>query len=315
MELLTKLLYKRKYLTIFTITSSGLTAVIALWWNTQLSGIIDQVSAGHSLSNDTILWAIITILITSGTAYAKGIISGYTCESITHDLRMGYARHFVLLPAFEVEQLNAGEQLSRLQNEISDVSGYLSANLFQILDDGIRFITTLIWLFTISPTLTLTANLPLIFIMMYIVWSSKIIGVATDRSQQAKVKMNSYTDTLLTLFPIIRLYDATRMILCGYKDALKAWENNTVHAERIRARLMSLSALLSAIPLMLLFLVGGSMTINGALTVGTLYIFLNLSGNVSGVMMNMPGYIAAFRQFSTNMNRLSPNVSMDKGRK
>ncbi len=50
------------------------------------------------------------------------------------------------------------------------------------------------------------------------------------------------------------------------------------------------------------------MAINGVITVGTLYIFLNLSGNVSGVMMNMPGYITAFRQFSSNMNRLSPQV-------
>jgi hypothetical protein len=47
---------------------------------------------------------------------------------------------------------------------------------------------------------------------------------------------------------------------------------------------------------------------DGDLTIGTLYVFLNLSGSLSGVMMNMPGYIAAFRQFSANVRRLSPHV-------
>jgi ABC-type bacteriocin/lantibiotic exporter with double-glycine peptidase domain len=120
--------------------------------------------------------------------------------------------------------------------------------------------------------------------------------------------MNKYADTLLSLFPIIRLYDAARMTGNGYADAVKTWETHTVRAERTRAKLMSLSALLSRIPLVLLFLIGGTMAISGRMTVGTLYIFLNLSGSVSGVLMNMPGHIAAFRQFSANMKRLSPQV-------
>ena len=127
-----------------------------------------------------------------------------------------------------------------------------------------------------------------------------------------RVQDNEYADILLTLFPIIRLYDATKMMLGGYNNALQAWECQTVHVERTRARLLSMSALLSTIPLMLLFWVGGGMAIDGTITVGTLYVFLNLSGNLSGVMMNMPSYIASFRQFSVNMKRLSPNIFLDE---
>jgi ABC-type bacteriocin/lantibiotic exporter with double-glycine peptidase domain len=113
---------------------------------------------------------------------------------------------------------------------------------------------------------------------------------------------------MLTLFPIIRLYDAARLTIDGYTGAVKTWESHNIRLERTRARLLSLSAVLSQIPLLFLFLVGGHMAIGGVLSVGTLYVFLNLSGNVSGVMMNMPGHIAAFRQFLANINRLSPHV-------
>jgi ABC-type multidrug transport system fused ATPase/permease subunit len=255
------------------------------------------------------IWRALAILLILGASnYAKGCLAGYTCEGMTHDLRMGYARHFTALSIVEIEKLGAGEQLSRLQNEMAGVSGYLVNNLFQLFDDVLRFVTTFIWLLTLSPTLTVAANLPAFIVLWYVFWSSKMIGIATDRSQQAKEQMNGYADMLLTLFPIIRLYDAARMTIDGYTDAVKTWENYTVKSERTRARLMSLSAVLSQLPLLLLFLVGGQMTINGVLSVGTLYIFLNLSGNVSGVLMNMPGHMAAFRQFSANMKRLSPYI-------
>lgn len=308
MQLLYKLIDKRKLLSLVTICASLIAAAVTLWWNMQLSDIINSVSAGIAPTRRMILRALITMLVMGASNSAKDYLSGYTCEGITHDLRMGYARHFTSLPVAEVEKLNAGEQLSRLQNEITGVSDYLNANLFQLFDDAMRFITTFVWLLMVNPTLTLAANLPAFIILSYVFWSSKIIGTATDHSQQAKGKMNQYADTLLTLFPIIRLYDAARLTIDGYTGAVKSWESYTVKSERTKARLMSLSAILSQMPLLLSFLVGGHMTIGGALSVGTLYIFLNLSGNVSGVLMNMPGHIAAFRQFSTNIKRLSPHI-------
>jgi ABC-type bacteriocin/lantibiotic exporter with double-glycine peptidase domain len=224
---------------------------------------------------------------------------------------MGYAQHFVSLPVADIEKLNAGEQLSKLQNEIAGVSDYLTGNLFQLADDSIKFILTFIWLLFISPALTLASNIPVIFILFYVYWSSRIISGATEQAQIAKGRMNQYADTLLTLFPVIRLYDAARLTMGGYLDAVAFWKNQTISMEHKKAWLMSLSAVLSAAPLLLLFLIGGQMAIKGILTVGTLYIFVNLSGNVSGVMMNMPGYITAFRQFSANMERLSPYILLD----
>ncbi|MDD2502264.1 MAG: ABC transporter ATP-binding protein [Clostridia bacterium] len=302
--LLIKLISNRKFLSLVTICSSGLSVAVTLWWNTQLRGIIDAVSIGRSPSGAMIMMALVTMLVMGATNYVSGYITGYTCESLTHDLRMGYARYFVSLPVAEAEKLNAGEQLSKLQNEISGVSDYLNSNFFQLIGDAMRFLITFIWLMFISPTLTLASNLPALLIVFYVFWSSKIISSATERSQQAKGLMNKYTDTLLTLFPIIRLYDATRLALGGYMSAITAWEKHTIDSEYTAAKLMSLSGILSSIPLLILILVGGHMAISGAFSIGTLYIFLNLSGNVSGVLMNMPRYIASFRQFSANMKRL-----------
>ncbi len=304
------MLRKRLGLTLISICASGLAAAVTLGWNAQLAELINTVSGGQVLPLQSIVWALLTILLAGVVDYAKAMISSFTCESMAHDLRMGYARYFASLSVAESEALNAGEQLSRLQNEIADVSAYLNANLFQLADDNLRFLFTLVWLLILNPRLTLSANLPLTLILLYVLWASKTIRSATERSQQAKSKMNAYADTLLTLFPIIRLYDASKLIVEGYQDSLRAWEVENVRSERIRARLLSLSALLSSIPLLLLFWVGGGLVLQGNMTLGALYLFLNLSGNVSGVMMNMPGFVAAFRQFTVNLERLSPRMNI-----
>jgi ABC-type multidrug transport system fused ATPase/permease subunit len=302
------MLRKRIFLSFSAVGISGLTAAAALWWNARLGGIIDCVGKGCPPSGEMLIWALAAMLAMCLTNYTKGYLTGYACERMSHDLRLGYARYFSGLPFADAEGLNAGELLSKLQNEIAGVSGYLQANLFRLLDDGVRFVFTFIWLLRQNPMLTLGANLPAFIIVAYIFFSSKIIGAAAEKAQQAKGCMNQYADTLLALFPIIKLYDGLRLTRDGYVGAVKTWEDHSARMEYTRARLMSLSGLLSKVPLLLLFLFGGKMAISGAITVGTLYIFLNLSGSISGVFMNMPGFIAAFRQFSANMNRLSPYI-------
>ena len=253
---------------------------------------------------------VTAILFSVGMIYLGGICLAWISETMAHDLRMGYANHFINLNISEIENLNAGEQMSKLQNEINDAVNYIRGVVFTIADDIIKFAGTFIWLFYISPQLTLLSNIPVIFLMLYTAYSSKIIGKTAQQSQQANTNLNGFTDTLISIFPIMRLFDASSLIQNKYNAALDCWENASIKEERIKAGLMSLSGFLSLIPLMLLFLLGGVQIYQGTLTLGTLYIFVNLSGNISGVMINMPGTIAGFRRFAINMERLQPMIKL-----
>ncbi|MDR1689735.1 MAG: hypothetical protein LBS21_14170 [Clostridiales bacterium] len=334
MRSLFKLMRKRKLLTLAAAAFSVLSSAVTIWWSAQVGGIIDVVSAGNAPDEAAILTALLTILATGIIKFSAGYTGAYTCEILSRDLRMGYARYFAALPFVETEKLNAGEELSGLQNEIGGVTQYLNGNLFHFFNGIISFLLCFTWLLRLNPALTLFSNLPVFFILIYIAWASKAIGVLTEYSQQAKAGMNRHAETLLTLFPVMRLYNAQSLAQAGYGNALNEWERKTVRLERTRARLLSLSGVLSRIPLLLLFLIGGAMAIAGDMSVGeamtitgginiggamaiagdfsvgTLYAFVLLYGNVSGALMNMPGQITAFRQFSANMNRLGGRLCL-----
>ena len=309
MQLLFILLRKRFMLFAISITASVLTAAVTLWWNIQLAVIINNVITGSFPPIHIIVSLLIIVPAMSISAYFKTWISGFFCETLTHDLRTGYAKHFISLPVSEIENINTGQELSKLQNEIADVSAYLNTNFFQLIDDCIRFIVTVIWLIMINYTLFLIINVPAVIIIGYIIYSGKIIAKATKHSQLAKGRMNKYAESLLVLFPLIKLYNSENLMLVNYEKETDDWELQTVKSEYTQARLMSLSGVLSKIPLMLLFLSGGAMVINGTFVFGTFYAFFNLFVvNVSGVMMNMPGYIASFKQFLVNMKLIKPKI-------
>lgn len=308
MVLFLRLIKKHRYLIVLTFIISILVILISLWWNSQISHLINRISEKEAITVSLLPKLCFIIFLSSTTAYFFGVLSSLTCETMSHELRMGFGKHINSLTLLEIDNINAGNHLSILQNEINEISQYINGNLFAIMDDIIRFIITFSWILILNPKLTILAHIPVFFIMWYIVLSSKIIERFAYESQEANKKMNGAFDTLITIFPILRIYNATKLICNKYSDDLTRWETLSRKEERTRAKLMSLSGLLSCIPLLLLFLIGGSQVIHGEISLGTLYIFINLSGNVSGILMNMPGRISAFRRFTANMNRIEKNI-------
>jgi ABC-type multidrug transport system fused ATPase/permease subunit len=312
MALLTQMIHKRIGLVIAAVGTRIILILVSLWWNAQLSSIIDDINTNVSIRPYTISTAAMTILLSMLATYIGGICLAWTSETMAHDLRMGYANHFVNLHIIETDNLNAGEQTSKLQNEIDEAVNYIRGPVFTITDDIIRFAGTFIWLMYLNPELTLLSNIPLVFLMWYTAYSSKIIEKTALHSQQANTKLNGFTDTLISVFPIMRLFNASGLIQHKYNAALDLWEHASTKEGRKKAGLMSLSGFLSLIMLMLLFFMGGTQIYQGTLTLGCLYVFVNLSGNISGVMINMPGTIAGFRRFAVNMHRLRPTVKLIK---
>lgn len=185
-----------------------------------------------------------------------------------------------------------------------EISSYLNENLFSLAKQFVSFAFTIVFFLCQSFKLTLLFILPVVPLMIYCHFTGKIIKNFTEQSQESKKQINGLTGTLLELFPIIQVYDAYRLIDVSMSERLLEWQNVNIKRERILAKLMSLSGLLSFVPLLMLLGFGGFMVINGEISMGIFYIFINLSGNVSGFLQNMPHIYAGFRRFGASVGRM-----------
>lgn len=283
---------------------------VVLVWNRQLAVLIDLVTSGQTVTKSIIMNLVVILAAYILMSGATTFVSGVTCTGINYSLRQNYIQK-ISNQNLPTQKLNGGKEASVLLNELTAVSNFISENLFFMFDSLIKFIGSFGWLIYLNPFLAITSNLPVFFIIIYISFSSKILQKYTLKTNEENSKINSVTDSLMNLFPVIRLYQAQKMILENYSGLLTKWEKLNVSMEKKKALLMSISAVITNIPLLLIILIGGKLVILGKLTLGELYVFISLSGNVSGILMNMPSFIMQFRIFGANLKKLNAPVIVD----
>ena len=304
MNIITLTFSKEKIRIFLTFIFDILFLVINLIWNKELAVLIDLVTSGKAVTQSIIVNLLLILAAYILMSGASTFVSGVTCTCINYSLRQNYIQKFSHKD-LHLQKLSGGKEASILLNELTAVSNFISDNLFFMFDSLIKFIGSFGWLIFLNPFLALTANLPVFFIIIYISYSSKILQKYTIKTNEENSKINSVTDSLMNLFPVIKLYQAQKMILENYSAILSKWENLNVSMEKKKALLMSISAVMTCIPLLLLILIGGKLVILGKLTLGELYVFISLSGNVSGVLMNMPSFIMQLRIFGANLKKLN----------
>ena len=283
---------------------------VVLVWNRQLAVLIDLVTSGQTVTKSIIMNLVVILAAYILMSGATTFVSGVTCTGINYLLRQNYNQK-ISNQNLPTQKLNGGKEASVLLNEFTAVSNFISENLFFMFDSLIKFIGSFCWLIYLNPFLAITSNLPVFFIIIYISFSSKILQKYTLKTNEENSKINSVTDSLMNLFPVIRLYQAQKKILKNYSTLLTKWEKLNISMEKKKALLMSISAVITNIPLLLIILIGGKLVILGKLSLGELYVFISLSGNVSGILMNMPSFIMQFRIFGANLKKLNAPVIVD----
>ena len=317
MNIITRTFYKVKFMIFLTFAVDIIFLAVTLVWNKYLANLIDLVTAGNAgmdgAGNSSIQGMLVELLIILAAfifmSGANAFISGVTTARINYELRQNYiesiARNSVSFMRSKERAVSGGEMTSVLLNEFNAVSVFISENLFFIFDSFIKFLGTFGWFIFLNPFLAFSSNLPVFLIILYVSFSSKILKNYTIKANEENAKLNGVTESLMSLFPVIRLYQAQKFILTNYTNRLEAWEKLNISMEKKKALLMSISAVMTCIPLLLLVLIGGNLVIKGEMTVGELYIFINLSGNVSGILMNMPSFIMQFRIFAGNLQKIN----------
>lgn len=316
MKIIKQLIKLHRVFFTIAILFTFLSIILGLCWNKCLAKMIDILGdstlfgSGNQKSElfHYIMTGIFIILFHTVSEYLSSFLASYTCEIFAHEMRMGYVRYYLQSDIRVLSKLNVGEEQSAMQNELKDISDYMNENLFSLMKQFGTFVVTVVFLLCQSFKLAVLTILPVVPLIVYCSFSSKIIRNYTERCQDSKKEINGLADTILDLFPIIQIYGAYRLIDRTMQERLMEWGNANIKMERVSAKLMSLSGVLSFVPLLLLLGLGGYMVINGEISIGIFYIFINLSGNVSGFLQNMPKFYANFRRFGASVGRLEEKL-------
>jgi ABC-type multidrug transport system, ATPase and permease components len=216
-------------------------------------------------------------LVASLLAYGQGYLLNGIVQRVVYVMRRDVEDKIHRLPLSYFDKQQRGEVLSRVTNDIDNVSQTLQQTLSQVLTSVLGVIGVLVMMFVISPLLTLVAliSIPLTF------W---VTATVAKRSQgqfvaqwRATGALNGHIEEAFTGHELVRVYGRTAEVEEEFRRRNEAVFQASFKAQFISGTIMPLMMFIGNLNYVLVAVLGGLRVASGSMSLGDVQAFVQYS--------------------------------------
>ncbi|MBI4978022.1 MAG: ABC transporter ATP-binding protein [Spirochaetes bacterium] len=247
-----------------------------------LGRVIDLLSAGKNAVDFTKLASFIAVLavvyLSDGLVnFLQGWVMAGVSQRIVRQLRRTLFEKLGRLPVSFFDSRTHGELMSRLANDVENVSGTISQATVQLMSGVIAIIGSFTMMLILSPLLTLASvvTIPLVFLLINVVTKKTL---PLFKEQQAVLgRLNGHIEETMSGLHVVKAFNHEAAAIADFERY-----NNTLRTVGIKAQIwsgyiMPLMNVINNIGFTLIAGVGGVLAVGGAITVGVIASFLGYS--------------------------------------
>ena len=247
---------------------------------------IDAMSGIGSSVDFKLLEIITFILIVSYTSdgainFFQGWIMAKVAQRIVKKLRNTLFQKLQNLPISFFDLHTNGEIMSRLSNDIDNVSSTISQSTTQLMSGVIAIIGSLVMMLSLSVLLTLATiiTIPLVFLLTRtIAKKTKVLF----KSQQEKLGiLNGHIEETISGIYVVKAFNHEDKVIEQFKEVNNKLCEVGTKAQIWSGFLMPLTNVINNIGFAVVALVGGVLAVRDMITVGVIASFLSYSRQFS----------------------------------
>lgn len=307
--------YKKKLLLgfIFILFSIGANSLYPL----VIGAAIDDLSKGtHRYSLLAYALTGIGLIIFSGVflfLIRQNII--VVSREIENDLRHDFFSHLQYLSRSFYNTRSTGDIMAHATNDISNVRNFVGPGVMYSFQTLTRTIMTLFILFSLSPSVTLLALLPLPF-MSYIVY--KVGKLTFSRSRKVYEIFSDLTSKSQEIFSGIRVvksYVREEFETNEFDRISFDYQKKNLKLAKVQSFSFPMMFLLTSLSIIIVIYYGGNKVIEGSLTIGNISSFIIYLGQLTwpmiafGWIINLVQRAAPSMQRLLNITNIKPDIS------
>jgi ATP-binding cassette, subfamily B, multidrug efflux pump len=169
-----------------------------------------------------------------------------------------------------------GEIMSRLTNDMDNVSSTLNSSAIQIFSSVLTLVGTLAVMLYLSPLLTVLTFLVVPLMMAGMRWITKRTGPLYKRRQQDLGSLNGYIEETLSGQRIIKAFSQEQRVLQGFRERNEAIRSSSFWAQTISGFIPKLMNGLNNLSFAIVAGIGGVLAVRGSagVTVGVIVVFV-----------------------------------------
>lgn len=245
--------------------------------------IIEAFAKDKTVSKSFMQGELITnILLVIGTTIVAGFLTFLMRQTlivmsrhIEFDLKNEVFRQYENLSQNFYKQNRTGDLMNRISEDVSKVRMYVGPAVMYTINTLIRFTIVIIYMFNVSPRLTLYTLLPLPLLSYAIFKISSEINKRSTVFQQYLSKVSSFTQEIFSGIRVIKAYSLEDQHQNNMINLANESKSKSLSLAKIQALFGPLMLALIGISNLVVIYFGGLMYINGTIkSIGTIAEFI-----------------------------------------
>ncbi|MGQ8870693.1 ABC transporter ATP-binding protein [Paenibacillus sp. TSA_86.1] len=238
---------------------------------------IDQFIAGEATSSSW-TWFLLGLaavyVLFSLTSWLQNIWMIEIAQETVFRMRYDLFAHLHKLPIPFFGKRQQGEIMSRVTNDIENVSSTLNSSAIQIFSSVLTLIGTLGVMLWLSPLLTLLTFIVVPLMALGMRWITRRTGPLFKERQRNLGELNGYIEETLSGQKIIKAFSQEERVIRGFQQRNMRIRISAFWAQTISGFIPKLMNSLNNLSFAIVAGIGGILAIQGSVTVGVIIIFV-----------------------------------------
>ncbi len=276
LQYLNKYFLKYKYRFLFGILTTIVAQIFALFTPKLISQsfkAIEDYAASPTMSISLIRTELFhNILLIIATTIIAGILTFLMRQSlivmsrhIEFDLKNEVFRQYEVLSQNFYKQNRTGDLMSRISEDVGKVRMYVGPAVMYTINTVIRFAIVIVYMYNVSPLLTLYTLLPLPILSYAIFKLSVEINKRSTTFQQYLSKVSSFTQEVFSGIRVIKAYSLENNQQKTMVDLSKESKAKSMSLAKVQSLFGPLMMALIGVSNLVVIYFGGLMYINGSI--------------------------------------------------
>ncbi|MDL4840171.1 ABC transporter ATP-binding protein [Aquibacillus rhizosphaerae] len=264
-----------KSLFIFVLLLVVVSSSLSLLGPYLLGVAVDEIITGIEKTNLIIIIAILigVFLLQSVTTWFQNYWMIKVAQHAVYAMRKDLFSHVLRLPILFFQTRQNGEIMSRLTNDIENVSRTLNTSVIQLTTSVLTLTGTIIVMFILSPLLTLLTLIivPLLFVGMN--WITNRTNRYFKQQQHDLGDLNGYVEEALSGHDIIKLFNQEERVKRDFIEKNQRLKESSYWAQVYTGFIPKIMNSLNNLSFAIIVGVGGIFAFNGMISIGVIVTF------------------------------------------
>ena len=225
-------------------------------------------------------------------------------RKIEYDLRSDFWAHIQKLPTRFFQNNSTGNLMAHATNDISAVRMYIGPAVMYSIDTFSKFVIVIIIMLNLNVWLTVYALIPLPLLSFLVYKLSKKIHSRFAKIQEKFSEITAKAQESFSGIRVVKSYVREKDELKQFTKLSDDYLERNMDKVRIQAFFMPMLFMITGFSVIIIIWIGGSMAIEGTLTLGEIMAFVAYLGLLIWPVIAIGWVLNIIQQASASMKRL-----------